>query len=125
MTFCIGGAVEEYDHKTGGIFWGVNRTEGDQRYLQMNDSTVYFDIAPQSFFGIGMPMNHFWYEERIRVYLRYIKRLEIRMPSDTLVYDGEEELTDLFLDNKVSKQEVKINIRKRSVFNPILDYFNF
>lgn len=70
-------------------------------------------------------MNHFWYEERIRVYLRYIKRLEIRMPSDTLVYDGEEELTDLFLDNKVSKQEVRINIRKRSVFNPILDYFNF
>lgn len=91
----------------------------------MNDSTVYFDIAPHGFFGMGMPMNHFWFEERIRVYLRYIKRLEIRMPDDTLVYDGEKELIDLFLDNKVSKQEVRISIRKKSVFNPILDYFNF
>ena len=41
-------------------------------------------------------MNHFWTRERIQSYLQFLKRMEIQMPHDTIVYNETKELTDFF-----------------------------
>lgn len=58
-----------------------------------------------------MVMNHFWTKERVQSYLQFLKRMEIQLPHDTIVYNGAKELNDFFWKHKKSKQEIRINIR--------------
>lgn len=112
------------DSITGGYFFGVNKDRERWLYLHHSDSVVYFDIPPEESFSTDMLMNCFWTDERIQTYLSSVDRLEICMPRDTLIYNGEQELNELFRDRKVSKQEIRINIREKSFLNPLLDYFD-
>ncbi|GCB36636.1 hypothetical protein KGMB02408_35810 [Bacteroides faecalis] len=96
-TFYAKGATKEYNDKTGGYFFRINRNGNEGPYHQLNDSTVYFDIAPKSSFNnIRMGMNFTWSEERVQTFLSYIKRMEIRTPNNTLVYNGGKQLNNLF-----------------------------
>lgn len=109
---------------TGGYFLGVNKDRDNQPYLHLSDSVVYFDILPKENFSLYLPMNYFWVDDRIRTYLRYVDRLEICMSKDTLIYSGKQELNQFFRDRKISKQEIRINIREKSLLNPLLDFFD-
>lgn len=117
----VGSAIDQ-SSRTGGCFFGVNKDKDNLLYLHLNDSVVYFDIPPQESFFSNLPMNYFWGDERIQEYLRYIKRLEICMPQDTLTYSGEQELNELFQDRKISKHEIRVNIREKGLLNPLLDF---
>lgn len=111
-TFHAKDVTKEYNEKTGGYFFGINQNENEERYHQLNDSTVYIDIAPKSTFNIRIGMNLTWSEERIQTYLRYIKRMEIRTSNNTLVYNGGKQLNNLFLENMASNKGIQINIEK-------------
>ena len=88
----------------------INKGE-DSQFTIINDSTYYVTLSPNESLGMWMVMNHFWTEERVQSYLQFLKRMEIQLPHDTIVYNGAKELNDLFWKHKKSKQEIRINIR--------------
>lgn len=121
-----GSSLINYESLTGGAYFAVNAINRgeDTGFVMMNDSTYYVTLSPEESIGMGMEMNHFWTEERIEVYLQFLKRMEIQMPHDTVVYDGDAELKKLFMKHKKSKQEIRINIRD-NFFMKWMDKFSF
>ena len=98
---------------TSGAYFAVNEINKgeDSLFVMIDDSTYCVTLSPDESMGMGMVMNHFWTRERIQSYLQFLKRMEIQMPHDTIVYNETKELTDFFWKHKKSKQEIRINIR--------------
>ena len=106
-------SLSDFESFTGGAYFAVNEINKgeDSQFTIINDSTYYVTLSPNESLGMWMVMNHFWTEERVQSYLQFLKRMEIQLPHDTIVYNGAKELNDLFWKHKKSKQEIRINIR--------------
>lgn len=106
-------SFSDFESLTGGAYFAVNEINKgeDSLFTIINDSTYYVTLSPNESLGMGMVMNHFWTKERVQSYLQFLKRMEIQLPHDTIVYNGAKELNDFFWKHKKSKQEIRINIR--------------
>lgn len=110
----------DFESLTGGDYFAVYDINcGDEQFVMIDDSTYYVILAPDESLGMGLAMNHFWTEKRVQSYLQFLKRMEIQMPNDTIIYNGEKELTDFFWKHKKSKQEICINIRDNFIMKLI------
>lgn len=113
-------SLMDFESLTGGGYFAVNAiNRGDEQFVMIDDSTYYVILAPDESLGMGLAMNHFWTEKRVQSYLQFLKRMEIQMPNDTIIYNGEKELTDFFWKHKKSKQEICINIRDNFIMKLI------
>lgn len=108
-----GPSLTDYESLTGGAYFVVNEINKgeDSRFIMVNDSIYDMTLSPNASLYMNMVMNHFWTEKRLRSYLQFLKRLDIQMLHDTIVYNGATELNDFFWKHKQSKQEIRINIR--------------
>lgn len=105
-------SITDFRKETGGRFFGIDMSDNDTAYHQLNDSVAYINIPPKGNFAFYVGMNLFWNEERISSYFRFLKKLEIYTDHDTIIYNGKQELNTFFRDHQISNQEIKINIKE-------------